>query len=139
TTWMLYRSETVQSGDDATLFGGITDINGNDSVNLYGFNERKGNLIERGTEDFAQGWRENALGYDLQRSAHDAPVFNSENHPIFDRETRYVPAEHIRACYWQGAIHGQSATTTWVWEREKSNPGGDFAGDMMERPACAEA
>jgi hypothetical protein len=139
TTWHLYRSEDVQSGDDATLFGGMTQIDGNDSVNLYGFNQRAGNLIERGTVDFAQGWRENAIGYDLQQSAHMAPVFNSENHPIFDGETRYVPPAHIRGVYWQGAIHGQSATTTWVWEREKSNPRGPFAGNIGERPSCVEA
>jgi hypothetical protein len=139
TTWHKYRSEGVQAGNDVTLYGGITDINGNDSVNLYGFEKYESSPIERGNDVFAQGWRENAIGYDLQRSAHDVPVFNSENHPIFDRETRYVPAEHIRACYWQGAIYGQSATTTWVWEREKSNPRGDEAGSIMERPACTEA
>jgi hypothetical protein len=139
TTWHLYRAENITSGDDPTLLGGVTDINGNDSVNLWSFNERGGDLIERGTTDFAQGWRENALGYELQRSAHDAPVFNSENHVIFDRETRYVDPAHVRAALWMGAVHGQSATTIWVWEREKSNPVGDLAGGIMERPGCAEA
>jgi hypothetical protein len=139
TTWHLYRSENILSGDDPTLLESVTQINGNDSVNLWSFNERAGDLIERGTTDFAQGWRENAIGYELQRCVHDAPVFNSENHLIFDRETRYVDPAHIRSALWMGAIHGQSATTMWVWEREKSNPGGDFAGSIMERASCAEA
>ena len=66
----------------------------------------------------------------------DAPVFNSENHVIFDREMRYIPPEHVRAALWQEAIHGQSATTIWVWEREKSNPRGDFAGAAAECSAA---
>ena len=139
TTWHFYRSEDVQSGDDATLLGNVTNINGNDSVNLWGFNERAGDLIERGTTDFAQGWRENALAYELERSVHDAPVFNSENHFIFDRDGRYIDPMHIRSALWMGAIHGQSATTLWVWERELSNPRSDTAGSIMERPSCAEA
>jgi hypothetical protein len=139
TTWQLYRRENIMSGDDPTLLGGVTDINGNDSVNLWGFNDRSGDMIERGGQDFAQGWRENALGYELQRSTHDAPVFDSENHLIFDRETHYVDPAHVRSALWMGAVHGQSATTIWVWQREKSNPVGDFAGDIMERASCAEA
>jgi hypothetical protein len=139
TTWNLYRSSNARSGDDADRFGRITQINGNDSVNLWSFGDRAGASVERGDHDFAQGWRENAMGYELQRSTHDAPVFNSENHLIFDREARYVSPAHVRAALWMGAIHGQSATTLWVWEREMSNPQGDFAGDIMERPNCAEA
>jgi hypothetical protein len=139
TTWQMYRSENIRSGDDPTLLDAISDINGNDSVNLWSFRERAGDLIERGTTEFAQGWRENALGYELQRSTRDRPVFNSENHLIFDRETRYVVPAHIRAAMWMGAIHGQSATTLWVWEREKTNPKGDLAGSIMERASCAEA
>jgi len=46
---------------------------------------------------------------------------------------------HVRAGLWMQAIHGQSATTIWVWEHEKSNPRSDFAGDFMERASCAEA
>ena len=35
-------------------------------------------------------------------------------------------------------MHGQSATTIWVWERT-FDPKSDFAGSIMHRPACAEA
>jgi hypothetical protein len=57
---------------------------------------------------------------------------------IADRETRAVPAEHIRAALWQAAVHGQSATTVWVWDRSFDDRS-DFAGSILERPACAEA
>lgn len=121
-------SSKVAFGNDAYLFGGITDINGNDSTNTYTF----------GDGFVGQHWLENSIGYDLQRSVNDAPIFNSENHLIYDRETRYVPAEHIRAALWQQAIHGQSATTIWVWERTFDRKS-DFYGSIMERPACARA
>jgi hypothetical protein len=139
TTPHLWQASEARTGDDAGLFGRFTQINGNDSINLWSFDPPASHSIERGDSEFAQGWRENAIGYELERSTHDAPVFNSENHLIFDREPRYVPPAHVRAALWMGAIHGQSATTLWVWQREKSNPQGDFAGDFIERPSCAEA
>jgi hypothetical protein len=127
-TWTLWSPANVHLGVDATLFGRFSNINGNDSINFYNF----------GHGEFAQDWLPNAVGYTLQRSVLDAPVFNSENHVIVDRERRYVPASQIRAALWQEAIYGQSATTIWVWERcfdWKS----DLAGSIMHRPACAEA
>ncbi|GBC97912.1 Beta-galactosidase YesZ [bacterium HR17] len=127
-TWTMVNDPDVRYGVDAELFASFSDINGNDSVNFY----------SHGIGEFAQGWLLNAMAYDLQRSVKDAPVFNSENHIIPDRETRYVPPEHIRAALWQGAVYGQSATTIWVWERT-FDPKSDFAGSIMHRPACAEA
>ena len=127
-TWTMLNDVDVRYGVDAELFASFSDINGNDSVNFY----------SHGTGEFAQGWLLSAMAYDLQRSVKDAPIFNSENHIIPDRETRYVPAEHVRAALWQGAVYGQSATTIWVWERT-FDPLSDFAGSIMHRPACAEA
>lgn len=127
-TWTMVSDWDVNYGVDATLFGRFSNINGNDSANLFNF----------GGGGFAQGWELNAVSHDLQRSVLDAPVFNTENHLITDRETRRVPAAHIRAALWQAAIHGQSATTIWVWERT-FDPKSDFAGSIMHRPACAEA
>ncbi len=139
TTWHYYRASEMNAGMEPTLFGAFSNINGNDSVNLYRFDNAKDDAPERGGVDFPEGWMENAIGYELQRAGHEAPVFNSENHPVFDRDMRPIPAQHFYNTMWQGAIHGQSATTIWVWEREKDNPRGDFAGNVMERPACAEA
>ena len=127
-TWTMLNDGDVEFGVDATLFGRFSDINGNDAVNFFSF----------GLHEFAQGWEANAMGHDLQRSVLDAPVFNTENHVIEDRETRTVPAEHVRAALWQAAVHGQSATTVWVWERSFDSRS-DFAGSILERPACAEA
>ena len=127
-TWTLLNDGDVKYGVEATLFGGLSDINGNDSVNFYSF----------GQGEFAQGWLLNAMSHDLQRSVRDAPVFNTENHLIEDRNTRRVPPEHIRAALWQAAVHGQGATAIWVWERT-FDPKSDFAGSIMHRPACAEA
>lgn len=118
----------VHLGNDPYLVACANDINGNDNINWPSF----------GHGEFAQSWMSNARGYDLQRSMKDAPVFNSENHIIGDRDTRYVPSEIVRAALWQQAIHGQSANVIWVWERV-FDPKHDFAGSIMHRPACAEA
>ncbi|MEN6357887.1 MAG: beta-galactosidase [Armatimonadota bacterium] len=115
-------------GNDAYLYSQATDINGNDSMNWYSF----------GRGEFAQGWMQHTRGHDLQRSVKDAPVFNSENHPIGDKEIRYIPGAQVRTTLWQEAIHGQSATTIWVWERTFDRLY-DFAGSIMHRPACAAA
>ena len=88
--------------------------------------------------EFAKDWLPNAMGYTLQRSVLDAPVFNSENHVIIDRETHYIPADQVRCSLWQGAIYGQGATAIWVWERT-FDPKSDLFGSIMHRPGCAEA
>jgi len=85
------------------------------------------------------------MTYDLQRSLNEKPVFNSENHLTPDGSTYYVGPQHFRTALWQGAIHGQGATTIWVWERtvDPSRPwyAGTtcFYGNVMDRPGCAEA
>jgi hypothetical protein len=127
-TWTMTKDIEVKRGVDATLFGRFSNINGNDAANIFNY----------GDGEFAQGWVDNAMGHDLQRSVLDAPVFNTENHVITDRDTRPVPPAHIRAALWQAAVHGQSATTVWVWERT-FDPKSDFSGSIMHRPACAEA
>ncbi|MGC8642545.1 MAG: hypothetical protein ACP5XB_22035, partial [Isosphaeraceae bacterium] len=55
-----------------------------------------------------------------------------------DRNIRAVPAGHVRAALWQAAVHGQSASTIWVWDRT-FDPRSDFSGSILERPLCAEA
>ena len=53
-------------------------------------------MVNDGDSEFAQGWQLNAMTHDLQRSVLDAPVFNTENHLITDRDTRTV-RPHISA------------------------------------------
>jgi hypothetical protein len=108
-------------------FAAFSDFNGNDAIK---FHHAEG--------PWACGWQLENAGYDYQRSMADKPVFNSENHLIPDRLLDWVPPDHIANVFWQGAIHGQSATTTWVWERtyEENH---DFTGSIMHRPECVAA
>ena len=125
--WMPFNRHNVTWGVDAELFGALSQINGNDCVKMYPHDE---------VSDWANSWQIENMAYDLQRSVADTPIFNSENHLIRDRDFEHIPAAHIRNVLWQGAIHGQSATTIWVWERTYSKTS-DFAGSIMHRPACA--
>lgn len=127
-TWTFNEPSTVRYGVDAYLFGSFSQINGNDSANMVSY----------GDEAAAQSWEGNAISYDLQKSVAPGPVFNSENHLIPDRETRWVPPQHVRTALWQEAVHGQGASAIWVWERTFDRKS-DFAGSIMHRPACAEA
>ena len=127
-TWNFFNDGDQRFGVNAELFGEFSQIHGNDSVNFS----------MHGRGEWAQDWQLNAMGHDLQRSMKNLPVFNSENHIIVDREKEAVPPEHVRAALWQAAVHGQSATAIWVWERT-FNPNSDIAGSIMHRPACAEA
>jgi hypothetical protein len=127
TTW---PSIGAKSGLDATLFSRFSNINGCDALMFYNW----------GQSEFANNWRVSLMGYDLLRSVLDAPVFNSENHPIPDRENRVVPASHMRCVLWQQAIHGQSATVFWVWQPSFGHgPKDELDGNTMYRPACTEA
>jgi len=117
----------VPFATNAELFGQATEINGNDD---YWF--PTGNSAWP-VDNWAVG-----LNYDLQRSVADKPIFNSENHIAPDGSTYYIPPENFRSQLWQGAIHGQGATTIWVWERAFENSNG-FIGSVFERPGCAQA
>lgn len=109
------------------LFARLSRINGNDACCWY---RRRG--------EFASAGPGEAMAYDFQRSMADLPVFNSENHLILDRDRDVIPPEHVYATLWQGAIHGQSATTIWVWERS-FDPTASTAGSILHRPDCVAA
>lgn len=119
---------SITWGLDPELFGQALEINGNDCA------------IWPGGDGRTIAWGEQNMYYDLQRSVARKPIFNSENHLQPDGSTYYVAPEHYRTALWQGAIHGQGATTIWVWER--AVPGqawtGPFYGNVMDRPGCAE-
>jgi hypothetical protein len=111
---------------DPEMFGQISEINGNDCATWPG------------GSGWGISWREMNVWYDLQRSLAYKPVFNSENHISGDGSTYYMPPENFRTALWQGAVHGQGATTIWVWERTFDR-GYPFYGNVMHRPGCAEA
>lgn len=125
--WMPFDRRQVMWGVDAELFGELSDLNGNDCWKWYP-HHAKG--------EWENEWQIENMGYDLQRSVADKPIFNSENHLIRDRDVEDIPSIHIRNVLWQGAIHGQSATTIWVWNRT-FDPKSDFSGSIMHRPNCA--
>ncbi|MDD4101728.1 MAG: beta-galactosidase, partial [Kiritimatiellae bacterium] len=109
-------------------FSALSQYNGNDASNMFN------------NEDplWINGWRHCQAGYDFQRSMADLPVFNSENHLIVDRDMGVIPPEHIYSALWQNAVHGQSSTTLWVWER-CNDVVSDLAGSILHRPDCVEA
>jgi hypothetical protein len=115
-------------GIDPELFARWMDLNGDDDIILE----------PDGGSEWALQWQLQNIGYDIQRSMAPKPIFNSENHPTLDGYRGYVQPEHFRTTLWQGAIHGQSATTIWVWERG-SNPSDGIYGNVMDRPGCAQA
>ncbi|MEN3001963.1 MAG: beta-galactosidase [Armatimonadota bacterium] len=128
-SWVFLNDTEQHRGIDPQLFAEFCDLHGNDALTFY--NHAPNSL-------FAFGWVGTMMAHDLQRSLRNAPLFNSENHVIPDREERPVPPQHGRAVLWEEAIRGLSATTFWVWERT-DDPQSDFAGSVLHRPAFIEA
>lgn len=110
------------------LFARLSQYNGNDASNMYSQNNPL----------WSNGWRHMQAGYDFQRSMADMPVFNSENHVITDRDHNVIPPAHLYSELWQNAIHGQSSTTYWVWERTNDHAA-STTGSILHRPDCVEA
>jgi hypothetical protein len=119
----IWVRNSLDFGVDPELYKDL-DMNGNDCWFCGGMG------------DYACNWREQNKAYDLQRSLAKKPIFNSENHPTFDARLEKLSPEHFQAWLWEGAIRGQSATTTWVWERTE-DPNYFFYGNIIDRPACA--
>jgi len=113
---------------DPERFAALSQYNGNDAYTMF---DKDGPL-------WNNGWRHCQAGYDFQRSMADLPVFNSENHLIADRDLDVIPPAHLYESLWQNAIHGQSSTTVWVWERCDDYVG-DASGSILHRPDCVEA
>jgi len=124
----VFNRDHAAYGVDPELFCDLSQIAGNDCCKWYSHRE----------DTWASGWQGENMFFDLLRSCRGQPIFNSENHVIIDRDQERVPAVHIRNIMWQAAVHGQGASTMWVWERT-FDPHSSLAGSIMHRPACAEA
>ncbi len=125
---------TFATGIDHERWTDATDIAGNDNWSYYRSWTQHDKSI---SGDYATNWWRQAMYYDFQRSvAPSKPLFNSENHPIEDDTPIWVAGRHIRTVYWQGAIHGQGATTTWVWEEDD---GASLEDNIMTRANCTHA
>ncbi|WP_168121244.1 sugar-binding protein [Paenibacillus sp. HB172176] len=120
------RTGCLGWGIDIEVFSRMSQINGNDNWSYLG--------------EGARGYLQEMSFYDLQVSLNKAPVFNSEHHVIPDGDRRYIPgqADHARTVLWQGALHGKSASTLWVWERTY-DPRSDTEGSVLHRPDVVAA
>ncbi|RAU98158.1 S-layer homology domain-containing protein [Paenibacillus sp. YN15] len=123
---MVNFKNSLTWGVDYERFSEFSQINGNDAYNVIAYGPN-GFISELGF-------------YDLQRSINPAPIFNSEHHVIKDGDDQYTPeqAERFRAVLWQGAVHGKSGSTIWVWERTYDVTS-DFEGSVLHRPDVVNA
>lgn len=113
-------------GVDPEQISGLSQLNGLDAWN---FLHSEGATI-----------MEKLKFYDLLASFKEAPLINSEDHIIPDKDTRFVPEQvsHVRNDIWQGAVHGRSASVVWVWERT-DDAASDLAGSVLNRPDVVSA
>lgn len=118
---------TVGWGVDHELLGQLLDLNGNDCF-----------MSPAGGPGYSVDWALQGSSYDMQRSWARKPIFNSENHLTGDFSRSYVAPEHFRTALWQGAVHGQGATTIWVWDRT-DDPAECLYGNVGDRPGCGQA
>lgn len=119
---------------DIEDFAALGDYNGNDSLRWQIFepcDDKWGGF----TSEFSLS----ELAYDYQRSAAKKPIFNTENHLIRNRETHDMPGNLIYSGLWQQAVHGQSATTMWTWQRAYDDGKSEFNGLILDRPECLNA
>jgi hypothetical protein len=116
-------------GVDPEQFCRLSNLNGNDSYNM----------INRSPDSpWACSWRDETMFYDLEASMRTAPVVNTEDHLIVDRDQLPVPAGHTYTVLWQAAIHRLGASMVWVWDRTYDRKS-DFEGSILHRPENVEA
>lgn len=112
--------DKLHFGVDPEMFCAATDLAGCDA---YAFANGEKTYDWIGQEFF----------YDLLHSFRGQPVFNSENHVIPDGAgPSYIPWSVTRAQFWQGGLHHQGSTTTWVWEEAADT---SLSGSIYFRPA----
>ena len=114
--------EITYRGNDYEYLSGFFDINGNDSVSNYYTNHWFRDL-------------EKSLFYDMQTSVKDVPVYNSEEHLQWAGNSYIGPEVAIQVYndLWQGAIHGRSASTMWIWDRTYNTSSTNY-NSILQRP-----
>jgi hypothetical protein len=125
---LVWNRETVFWGTDPWDFAQLSQLNGND---CYFEPVAK-------SAPWQSRWQIQNMYYDLQRGMKPVPVINTENHIIPDRFKEHVSPNHIYTAIWQGAVHGQGASTTWAWART-CDAKSDFEGLILHRAACTAA
>lgn len=111
---------------DMEMLTDAYDLNGNDACN---FPRRGQEILDK------MAW------YDYLMSLKKAPVINSEDHIVLDRDIRYNEEYkyHYYTDMWQGAIHGRANTAIWVWGRDHSFTATQNGSGIIVRPDCIEA
>jgi len=123
--YIFQRVEDVGEGIDPERMCKLSDINGCDACAWV-------------TDD--QPDISKFMFYDLLASMKTAPVFNSEDHYIQDRDAHYGPeyALHVRTDLFMGAFHGCSASSGWVWMRTYDKKH-DAVDSILSRPDVVAA
>lgn len=114
-------------GIEPRQFKDFSQIAGNDCTKLYTGGTDDSDADTDGDEAdatdaanaaYASDWVNENFFFDLLHAVYGMPLFNSEDHPVDDHEADFLPGSHIRNVLWQAAIHGQGASTAWVWGRD---------------------
>lgn len=115
----------TSDGTDYELFGEFSDMHGNDAWKVFTTSGAK----EKG------GFNYKSVMYEEQRSTKSMPVFNTEDHILYDGEKYwgYEQAKHIYTDMWQGAVHGRDGSVIWLWEYT-SDQTSSFYGLIHSRP-----
>ncbi len=116
------RNDYRNLGIDPEDIAEVCDYSGNDAWGFLGAD--------------ASGLISKLMWYDLLSSIKpSAPVINSEDHIIEDRNENYSPKQalHAGADIWQGAIHGRDASVIWVWGRTADKTANTY-GNILYRP-----
>ena len=109
-----YDERVFLRGIDHEKIAGYTQLNGNDAWRT----------LQREWQDPLDQafdpvrYNSKSMWYDLLRSANGAPVYNSEDHLSIDDDARLLPEfrPFLISDLWQGAVHGRTLSTAWVWE-----------------------
>jgi len=112
-------------GTDIDLLGEVSDWAGNDSYDII---------------ESPDTYYRTMFLYDYQSSAVGKPVYNSEDHLINDRNEEYSEKQrmHLGNSLWQGAVHGRSMSTLWVWERSRDSSSSIYNGALTRPDIIAE-
>lgn len=112
-------------GTDLELLGESSDWAGNDTWDYI---------------DEPNRYYESMFLYDYQMSVLDKPVYNSEDHIIYDGDPKfdYNQRMHLRNNLWMGAAHGRSMSTIWLWERSYDKSSMSYNSILFRPDAVAE-
>jgi len=110
--WRAFSQYDLLQGVDVYEFGKIGTLNGTDGANY--------------------------LTDAMMLSVRPAPIINTENHLLGDRDTNDVPTGHVYSNVWLQALSGVSGSVAWAWERKDDDPNSPFVGLFQYRPGATE-